>query len=192
MKLKTTLSLLALASCAAISTSALAQSTGTLNIKGYVSPVSCTPQLTGSAISGNTLTMPDAFINDLATPGSSTGETPFTFELTGCTTSGTINNMWVHFSGTGIDGAGRLTTGNSNLRFELLNSPGSGTLIVAGGTAAATGPTATQGTSAAFTGTNPNRAASKTYAVRYYAQNAVTAADIGPVNAAVTYTVQYF
>jgi len=193
MKLKHSLSLLALA-CAGFSTQALAQSTGDLNIKGFISPVSCTPNLTGGAISGgNTLTLPDAFVDHLNTPGATTGETSFSFDLSGCTTSAGINNMWVHFSGANVDGAGRLqpTSGSNNLRFELLNGPGGG-VIVAGGTASATGPIATQGSAAAFTGSNPNRSVSKTYAVRYYAQNALALSDVGAANTSVTYTVQYY
>jgi len=193
MKIKHMLSLLALASCTALSAQALAQSTGTLDIKGFISPVSCTPNLTGGAISGNTLTMPDAFVDNLNAAGATTGETSFSFDLSGCTTSAGINNMWVHFSGSNVDGAGRLqpASGSANLRFELVNGPG-GTPIVAGGTAGTGGPTGTQGTAVAFSGTNPNRSASKTYAVRYYAQNALTTADIGAASTAVTYTVQYY
>jgi len=196
MKLKTSLSLLALASCAAISTSALAQSTGTLNINGFISPVSCTPVLSGANLSGNTLTMDDVFIDDLNT-NTTAGETPFTFDLTGCTTSLGVNNMWVHFSGPNVDGSGRLTptSGSNNIRFELLNGPG-GTPITAGG-AVPSGlatPTASQGTSAPFNPPAPattNRSASKTYAVRYYRQNVLTAADIGAVASTVTYNVMY-
>jgi len=147
MKLKTSLSLLALASCAAISSSAFAQSTGNLEIKGFISPVSCTPNLTGGAISGNTLTLPDAFIDSLNSSGATAGQTEFTFELSGCTTSTGINNMWVHFSGTNVDGSGRITptSGSNNIRFELLNGPG-GSVITAGGPAGGAGPSASQGT----------------------------------------------
>jgi len=197
MKLKTTLSLLALASCAAISTSALAQSTGTLNIEGYISPVSCTPSLSGSGLSGNTLKLPDAFVDELDTAGKTTGETPFTFSWSGCTTSLGVNNVWVHFHGTNIDGAGRLTptSGSGKVRFELLNGSG-GTPIVAGGTAGNVAPNASQGTAAAFDPPAPattNRSASKTYAVRYYADQALNAlADMGTVTTTVTYTAKYY
>jgi len=196
MKLKTSLSLLALASCAAISTSALAQSTGTLDIKGFISPVSCTPNLSGGAISGNTLSLPDAFIDDLNT-NTYAGETPFSFDWSGCTTSLGVNNAWVHFSGATIDGNGRIqpTSGSQNIRFELLNGSG-GSPIVAGGPVPGglMAPSAAQGTSAAFNPPAPattNRSASKTYAVRYYRQNMLTAADIGAVISSVTYNAVY-
>jgi len=194
MKLKTALSLLTLACCAAISTSALAQSTGTLNIQGNISPVSCTPQLTGGAISGNTLTLPDAYIDNYTAAGSFGGETPFAFEWSGCQVSAGINNVWVHFGsdGVNIDANGRIvpTVGSQNMRFEMLNGSG-GAVITAGGAAAAQ-PTATQGTSAQFTGTNPNQTATKQYAVRYYSTQALAIADAGPVQSAVTYNVRYY
>jgi len=197
MKLKTTLSLLALASCAALTTSALAQSSGTLNINGSISPVSCTPVLSGANLNGNTLTLPDAHIDVLNT-SQTAGDTAFTFDWAGCTTSLGVNNAWVHFGagGSNIDGTGRIvpTAGSQNIRFELTNGLG-GTPIAAGGpvTTGLLNPTAAQGTSAAFSGaqTDTNRAASKTYAVRYYRQNTLVAADIGPVSSTVAYTVKY-
>jgi len=198
MKMKHALSLLALASCAAVSTSAMAQSSGDLTIKGFISPVSCTPTLSGSGINGNTLTLPDAFIEDLDTAGKTTGETPFTFAWDGCTTSLGVNNVWVHFHGANVDANGRLTptTGSNKVRFELLNDGTGGTVITAGGTASNAAPNAAQGTAAAFSPPAPattNRAASKTYAVRYYAAQAMSAlADVGPVSTTVTYTAKYY
>jgi len=196
MKLKTSLSLLALASCVAASTSALAQSTGTLNISGAISPVSCTPTLGGSAITGNTLTLPDAHI-DVLTTNQTTGDTAFSFDWSGCTTSLGVNNAWVHFGGSNVDGAGRLTTtsGSTNIRFELTDGF-QGTPIIAGGTVPAglSAPGVGQGTSAAFNPGPPsttNRSATKVYGVRYYRQNVLSAADLGPVSSSVEYTVKY-
>jgi len=192
MKLKHTLSLLALASCAAISTSAMAQSTGTLDIKGFISPVSCTPQLTGGAINGNTLSLPDAVLTDLNANGAFTGQTDFTFKVDACTTVG-VDNMWVHFSGANVDANGRIkpTTGTQNVRFELLNGPGGAAIVAGGAVPGFVAPGANQGTSAAFSGSNPNRTASKTYAVRYRAEQALAAADVGAVTSSVTYNVVY-
>jgi len=198
MKFKTTLSLMTLASCAALSTSALAQSNGTLTINGFISPVSCTPVLSGTGISGSTLTLPDAFIEDLDAVGKTTGATAFTFDWSDCTTSLGVNNVWVHFHGATVDGTGRLnpTSGSPKVQFQLLNDGISGTPIVAGGSAGNAAPTANQGTAAAFTPAAPattNRSASKTYAVRYYAAQALNAiGDIGPVSTMVTYTAKYY
>jgi len=192
MKLKTTLSLLALASCAALSTSAMAQSTGTIELKGFISPVSCTPKLSGGSIQGNTLSLPDAVLTDLNANGAFTGQTEFKFEATGCTTVG-VDNMWVHFSGTNVDGNGRIrpTTGTQNVRFELLNGPGGAAIVAGGPVPGVVAPGANQGTAAAFSGSNPNRTASKTYAVRYRAEQALAAADVGAVTSSVTYNVIY-
>jgi len=44
---------------------------------------------------------------------------------------------------------------------------------------------------AAFTGANPSRSATKTYAVRYYAHQALGLSDVGAVASSVTYNVQY-
>jgi len=194
MKLKNALSLLSLATCAAISTSAFAQS-GTLLINGSISPVSCTPTISGPNVSGNTVTLQPAFINDYSIGGATGGAQEFTFLWDGCSIAG-VTNVWVHFGagGTNVDGNGRImpTSGSQNMRFELLNDGASGTPIVAGGNAGAQ-PNASQGSAVAFTGgPNPNWTATKTYAVRYYAQNALTIADAGAVASSVTYNVQYY
>jgi len=190
MKLKTSLSVLSLAVCAAVGGAAQAQSFGTLTITGFINAMGCTPSLNGSSLTGATLNLDDAQATDLANPGDTTGEKEFTFQLSGCST-GTVNNMWVHFSGGNVDTEGRLRTNNSNVRFELLDGPG-GTAIRAGGVAGNAGPAANQGTATAFGGSNPTRSAVKTYAVRYYAQNALTPTDTGHISSQVTYNVHYY
>jgi len=194
MKLKTGVSLLSLAVCAAMSGAALAQS-GTLQINGSISPVSCTPTISGPNVSGNTITLLPAFINDYPTAGATGGAQAFTFEWSGCSIAG-VTNVWVHFGagGANVDANGRIvpTNGSTNMRFELLNDGTSGTPIVAGGTAGAQ-PNASQGSAVAFTGgPNPNWTAVKTYAVRYYANQPLTIADAGAVESSVTYNVQYY
>jgi len=196
MKLKHTLSLLALASCAAVSTSAFAQSTGTLNIKGAISPVSCTPNLSGGLMSGNTLTLNDALISQYTAAGAFGGETTFNFEWTGCTVAGGIQNVWVHFDGN-TDPDGRIipattAVNNSpgNMRFQFLNGPGGA--IIKAGLAAGTQPGTDQGTAATFSGTPGNMTATKQYAVRYQSTQALTANDVGQLSAAVTYSILYY
>jgi len=195
MKLKTALSLLALA-CAGVSTSAMAQSTGTLQIKGNISPVSCTPTLTG-AVSSGTINMPDAQISDYTAAGNTGGAVDFTFNWTGCTVLTGIDNVWVHFDGANVETAGtyagsiKPTTGSNNMRFQLLDGGTGGPVIKAGGTAGTGGPGADQGTSAAFSGANPNRSATKTYGIRYISTQALSIADAGQVLSDVTYNVKY-
>jgi len=190
MKLKHAISLLSLAICAAASTSAFAQSTGTIEVKGFISPVSCTPNLTGGKIGGNTLTLDEVVLTDLNASGAFAKETTFAFEASNCSTVG-VDNMWVHFSGPNVDTNGRIrpTIGTQNVRFELLNGSG-GSQIIAGGTASGA-PGAGQGTSAPFSGSNPSRSATKTYAIRYRAEQALGAADIGEVASSITYNVLY-
>jgi len=194
MKLKTKLSLLALASCAAISTSALAQDTGTIQINGSISPVSCTPTLSGATLTGGagnyTLALAPAVVEQYNFPGATGGDSAFQFDWAACSVSAGISNVWVHFDAATVDGNGRIvpSAGSQKMRFELLdgNNP-----ITAGGPVG-TGPGAGQGSGAAFSGANPNQSASKTYSVRYYANSALAVADAGAVSASVTYTAYYY
>jgi len=193
MKLKTTLSLLALASCAAISTSALAQSTGSINIKGNITPVSCSPSISGGT-SPYTVTLPDANIGQFSSAGATASPVAFTFEWSGCTT-GAITSAWVHFGngGTNVDTDGLIipTAGTNKMRFELLDGL-TGPRVRAGGTAGSTGPGVNQGTAATFTGADPSKTATKTYAVRYYATQALTTADAAPIESSITYNAYYY
>jgi len=195
MKLKHTLSLLSLAICVAASTCALAQ-TGTVTINGEIIADSCTANITssgGSGSGGNFVVNLDQVSYGIFNAGGVTaGDKPFTIELTGCTTSAGTTSMWAHFTGANVNGNGRLnTTGTADVTFELTDGFG-GTPIVAGGSAGAGGPGANQGTGATFTGTNPNRSASKQYAVRYYAESALAASDAGTLSSVVTYNIQYY
>jgi len=192
MKLKNTLSLLALASCAAVSTSTLAQSSGGFYVKGYATGSICTP-LVIEGLNGNVVALPEVTIDTLSGVGSSTGETAFTFKLTGCETSANIDNMWVHFDSQNVDGDGLIIpyTGSQNLRFELIDGLG-GNRVKAGGTAGISGPDIEQGTGALFSGNNPDREASKTYAVRYHAPQGATVADVGEMQAWLTYNIYYY
>jgi len=81
------------------------------------------------------------------------------------------------------------------VRFEIRDVNSAGTMgnlieIAAGPSTAGDFPAAWQGTAAAFTGTFPSRAVSKSYIIRYYATQAVTQA--GTVSTAATYTVKYY
>jgi len=194
MKLKHTLSLMALAVCTAASTSALAQ-TGTVTINGEVVADSCTANITspgGSGGGGNFVVNLDpvsyGIFNAANVPA---GEKAFTIELTGCTTSAGTTSMWAHFTGANVAGDGRLNTSHTKMAFELVDGLG-GSAIKAGGSAPGTGPGTDQGSGATFTGTNPNRSASKQYAVRYSSKEALLDTDAGTLSSSVTYNIQYF
>jgi len=194
MKLKHSLSLMALAVCAAASTSALAQ-TGTITINGEIVADSCTANISSSGGSGsgaNFTVNLDPVSYSTLTAGATPGEKPFTIELTGCTVSAGTTSMWAHFTGPQVNGDGRLnTTGTAPVTFQLTDGFG-GAPIVAGGSAASGGPGANQGSGATFSGTNPNQTASKQYAVRYYAESTVAVGDAGALSSQVTYNIQYF
>jgi len=52
-------------------------------------------------------------------------------------------------------------------------------------------PSVGQGTSAPFIGTGPDKSASKTYAIRYRAEQALGATDVVTVASAITYNIKY-
>jgi len=177
--------------CAA-SWAACAQVNFTIN--GEIKDVTCTPTLTGSGYSGTTLTLPSVDLADLDAPGKTAGESTINFAFSNCAMSINKSNMWVHFTSPQVDGAGRIipTTGTVLVRFEIRDVTSTGAMgnpVRANGTAG-THPTSGQGTPAALTGSYPSRSVSKSYIVRYYANQAVTQA--GTVSASATYTVKYY
>jgi len=194
MKHKHVIRLLSLAICAAASSAALAQSSGTITINGMITDTSCAVNITGPSVNTNVIPLQNAAVSDLGTIGATAKPENFTFELTGCPATST--GVWAHFYGTNVNPGGRLNdtlsvpdpaTGRTNVSFQLLDGAAP---ITAGGTASSTGPSATQGTAvpdAAFVG----GAANKTYTVRYYAEVGLTNADIGPVSSLVLYNLHY-
>jgi len=163
-----------------------------ITIKGSINEASCTPTLTGTGFSGNTLTLPAKELSDFSAANTSVAGRDITFTLANCGKSVAISNMWVHFTATSVT-SGRINTSHPQVQFQIRDINASGALgnqVNVGGTAADTGPTSNQGTAAAFTGTFPNRAAVKKYSVRYYNTAIVTQA--GTFEAKATYTVKYF
>jgi len=192
MKLKSVLSLLSLAVCAAVSTSALAQS-GTIDINGNITSTGCTPSLSGS-VSGTTVNLDSVSIENLnANPGG-IGEKPFTFDFAGCDVVPSTTQVWVHFGGGDTNSNGRISTntGSNKVSFQLKDGLG-GAVIKAGGAAPSGGaPGSDQGTSVGFSGASLAMVAHKTYAVEYYRETGVLdASDAGAVAGSVDYTVVY-
>jgi len=164
-----------------------------VTVTGQINEVTCTPVVTGTTLSGNTLTLASIQLPALNAADPSVPGGNLTFTLTGCGSSLAINNMWVHFTASSITG-GRINTNNSEVAFQIrdINSGGAlGGQVDVGGTAAATGPSANQGTPADFTGTFPSRNAAKSYAVHYYRKGA-TVSQAGTVTASATYAVKYY
>jgi len=186
-------SLLACA-CVLASAEVMAQSVN-VTIQGEIQEVSCTPQLTGTGVSGNTITLPTVQVTDLGQTGKTAGDTTITFALSNCGMSLAKNNMWVSFYSSDVDGAGRISTNISGVRFEVRDVDSTGAMgnlieIFAAPSTSGDFPAAWQGTAAAFTGSFPSSAATKSYIIRYYANQAVTQA--GAVSTAATYTVKYY
>jgi len=97
-------SLLACA-CVLASAAVMAQ-LANVTIEGEIQEASCTPQLTGTGVSGNTITLPAVQMTDLNAAGKTAGDTIITFALSDCGMSTAKNNMWVSFYSSDVDGLG--------------------------------------------------------------------------------------
>jgi len=167
-----------------------------VTITGEIKEATCTPTLTGSNVTANSIGLEPAQLTDLNVTGATAKPRTITFVLANCGMSTAINNMWVHFMASGMTAitAGRLNTNNPDVAFQIMDVPpggGAGNQVnVEAGPVGSSQPGPGHGTAAPFTGTFDNRAASKSYIVQYYAKNPVTQA--GAVSAQVTYTVKYF
>jgi len=198
MKIKHSLHLLPLALCAAISTSALAQQAplapADITFNGNILGSVCTPALSGPSTTGQTVTLPDATTAELATQGATAKETPFTITVTCPTQLNGATQFWAHFEGASVNTNGRFVSqiNSTNVSFQLLDDVG-GAVVLAGGTGASGAPGPNQGTGSSVFSSGPLPiSASKTYAVRYYAEKGLTSADAGAVSADGTYTVYFY
>jgi len=167
-----------------------------ITVSGEIKEVVCTPTLSGPKVTGNTIALDPADTTDFPAQGATAKDTRITFAVTNC--GKTQNNMWVHFNSTNTttDGLMVPTTGPTDVVFEIIDVDSSGTpgsRVRAGGTAAATGPSGTQGTGAALSpiSTWPNRSASKSYDIRYRRVSA-TPPQGGQISTAATYSVLYY
>jgi len=168
-----------------------------ITVTGTIEDVACTPTLTGAAVSGNTITLPNVTIADFPSSGSTAAPTEITFTLAGCGMSTTKNNMWVHFDATSVSTGGLIipTSGPDRVVFEIMDVNAAGVMggrVRAGGTAGDQ-PTNNQGTAAAFTGTYPSRDATKKYVIRYRKISSDTFPALpGTISTPATYTVKYY
>lgn len=155
---------------------AQAASTGIINITGKVIADTCTISVNSSATS--TVTLPTVTTNALSTVGSTAGKIPFTIGLTGCDSN--VSGALMSFSGSNVDTStgnlnNSLTTNNSNVQVQLLNSSG---------TAINTNSQANAPLIAVA-----NSAGSTTMYAQYKATNA--AATAGLVSTSVNFTLTY-
>jgi len=116
MKLKHTLSLLSLATCAALSTSAFAQST--VQFTGEIVDQACG---TVVANGGAAVVLPQRSVTDFPATGTRQGGTAFSVELDGCKpANGTFAVAFSHASD--VDANGYLgNIGAANVVYELTN-----------------------------------------------------------------------
>jgi len=179
MKIKHALSLASLAVCAALSTSAMAQSQ--VKFEGRVLDSICTGAVAGN---GGTVTLTGVLTSALNGEGKVAGLTEFPVKLTGCDPAGA--NYQINFSHGSANTAGRLpnvadagnvslqllSRNDSVLRFTSAVDTSRLPLSVDPGVGLAAGQT--EGTA--------------TYKVQYYAEGVATA---GKVNASATMTLTF-
>jgi len=187
MKLKHTLSLLSLATCAALSTSAFAQ---TVTFQGQITDAICTTVVAGT---NNVVTLLPRSAADFPNVGDSNGVTDFNVVLSGCNPDD--KTYRINFSNGAADGNGylpNLTGTSAGYAFELLNSAGTGRIEVTTTAATTSGPYDADDAGVLAVGGN----ATLPYKVRYVrtdtdsSGNPVTRNN-GTVIATATMTVQY-
>jgi len=178
MKFKHTLSLLALASCAALSTSVMAQSSGSqVTIVGGISASICDVTINGGRSS--TVTLPNITSNRLPAVGSTAGDTNFVVNLRNCDPS--VSQVQMNFSSPRADAiTGRINSGLGGVSLQVLG----GTRQVK-----ATQTQSENLVSGDYSvAVNTARAADLTYTVRYFREGQVTT---GTLNATANLTVAY-
>jgi len=180
MKIKNAMSLLALSACAALSTSAMAQSSASVTIKGEVSADICNININGRNTS--VLTLPRVTVSQLPNVGSTAGDSNITINLTDCDPTQTASGVQVNFSSPSTNtSTGRINTGVNNVSLQVLHS---GRAI----NATLTPENRLQNTHTP-TAVNSAGAASLTYAIRYYREG--VGAITGSVDATANLSVAY-
>lgn len=152
---------------------------GTITINGQVVAATCTVAVNGGAANG-TVTLKPAPTSALNAAAATYGDMPFTIGVTGCDSSLNGKTVTPYWSGTNINGNGRLSsTGTATkVDLQLLNNDDSTAIALNG----AEGSQGTAGVAVA------SGAATMTYYARYYATGAATA---GTVSSTVNYTLIY-
>ncbi|TAL71277.1 MAG: type 1 fimbrial protein [Rhodanobacter sp.] len=153
---------------------------GTITINGQVVAATCTVAVNGTSGGNGTVVLKPAPTSALAAAAATYGDMPFTIAVTGCDSSLNGKTVTPYWSGTNVNGSGRLnSTGTANnVNLQLLNSDDSTAIAL-------NGAEGNQGTSSA---TVASQAATMTYYARYYATGAATA---GTVSSTVDYTLIY-
>jgi len=178
MKVKHTLSLLALAACTALSTSAMAQSS--ITIIGEVGSDICDVNVNGSSTA--TVRLPKVTSTQLANPGQTAGDTGFAVALRNCDTS-VVSQVQMNFSSSSASSiTGRVASGVNNVSIQVL---GGGTQVAATTVAS---DALVPGSYSGFV--NAAGEANLNYVARYYREPGAGAVT-GTLNAVVNLTVAY-
>jgi major type 1 subunit fimbrin (pilin) len=154
---------------------------GTIQINGTVIAQTCKVdgKSAGSA-DAKTVTLPDVLTSQLASPGQTAGDTPFSIAVTGCDAA--LSSVHTYFTGTHINTTnGRLdnATGTAtNVQVQLLNNDNS--VISLNGA---------DGSQSSETVNLTSGNATLDYKARYYANGA--AAGAGSVATSVAFTMVY-
>jgi len=169
MKVKHTLSLLALAAATAFSTSAMAQSVGgqgaTVTIVGGISAQICDVVVNGQRAS--TITLPQATVAQLPRVGSTTGDQAFRVELKDCAPS--VNEAQVNFSSADANTQGRIDSGVGGVSVQVLTN---------GQQVTATSQASENINRADYVAQVNNGGATLNYVARYYREGAISPGDV--------------
>jgi len=178
MKVKHTLSLLALAACTALSTSAMAQSS--ITIIGEVGSDICDVNVNGSSTAS--ITLPKVTTAQLSQVGATAGDTSFAVALRNCDTS-VVSQVQINFNSNNANSiTGRIASGVNNVSLQVI---GGGRQI-----AATTSPQDGLVSGDYSAQVNSLGDANLSYTVRYY-REAGTGAITGTVNAVTNLNVRY-
>lgn len=170
---------LVIAACI-VSSNAIAASNNTIRFQGEVADETCSVTINGNTALPVVL-LPTVSKKDLASSGSTAGETPFTIAVSGCTGSTTtdtnINTIFVANNITSSNRVGNTGTA-TNVSLELIEPTGSKAALDVTGTKSNAGLVLKQN----------EKSATHDYAVRYYAEGQ---AEAGTVLGSVQYSISY-
>ncbi|OMQ22958.1 fimbrial protein [Serratia oryzae] len=160
-----------------LSTAALADNT--IKFQGEVADQTCDISINGNA-STPLILLPTVAASSLATAGATTGQTPFTISLTGCTPSVGTTAIKTVFVGNNLTATGNMgNTGTAkNVSLQLVDPASAATPLDLTGQNGAAGLSLANGATSA----------SYDFAVRYFAEDTVEA---GSVLGSVQYAVSY-
>ncbi|PHI32567.1 fimbrial protein [Budvicia aquatica] len=160
--------------------STAAQASNTIQFQGEVADQTCDVTINGQA-SAPLVLLPTVPSSSLANAGETTGQTPFTVGVSGCTASASVTAIKTVFVGNNLTASGRMgntASVDNNVSLQLVDPAVPATPLDL------TGQTGAAGLSLAANATS----ASHTFAVQYYAEGtALPGAVLGSVQYSVSY-----